>query len=222
MEKLRRENFGIRTVLVALAAMLAAGVSISLVALTAKPGAAEAASLPTGFQESVVIEGLQQPTAVKFAPDGKIFVAEKSGIVKVYDSMLDKEPTVFADLRTNVHNFWDRGLLGMALDPNFPDEPYVYVLYTFDAEIGGKAPKWGRPGVNSDPCPNPPGATSDGCVASGRLSRLTANMSSNEMSGGERGASRGLVPAVPEPLHRHPRFRRGWGALCGQRRRGQL
>ena len=41
-----------------------------------------------------------------------------------------------------VHNFWDRGLLGLALHPNFPTDPRVYVLYAHDA-IGGTAPRWG-------------------------------------------------------------------------------
>jgi hypothetical protein len=49
-------------------------------------------------------------------------------------------PTVFADLRTNVFNGYDRGLLGLALAPNFPADPRVYVLYSYDAEIGGTAP----------------------------------------------------------------------------------
>ena len=43
---------------------------------------------------------------------------------------------MFADLRTNVHDFWDRGLLGLALDPGFPTDPYVYVLYTYDHILG--------------------------------------------------------------------------------------
>ena len=71
-----------------------------------------------------------------------------------------------------VDNYWDRGLLGLALDPNFPTDPYVYVLYTFDAPIGGTAPTW------SDACPTPPGPTTDGCMVSGRLSRLTADPTS--------------------------------------------
>jgi uncharacterized repeat protein (TIGR01451 family) len=83
----------------------------------------------------------------------------------------------------NVYNFWDRGLLGMTLDPNFPANPSVYVLYTYDADIGGNAPKYGSPGVYSDPCPSPPGATTDGCVVSARLSRLQAN--GNVMTGSE-------------------------------------
>jgi glucose/arabinose dehydrogenase len=57
------------------------------------------------------------------------------------------------------------------------------VLYAHDAAIGGTAPRWGAPGVSSDPCPTPPGPTSDGCVVSGRLSRLQA--AGNVMSGPE-------------------------------------
>ena len=139
--------------------------------------------LPSGFSDAVVLNGLKQPTAVRFAPDGRVFVAEKSGVIKVFDSLTDPTPDVFANLNAQVHNFWDRGLLGLALDPNFPASPYVYVLYTHDAVIGGTAPRWGTAGVLSDPCPTPPGATGDGCVVSGRLSRLTA--AGNAMTGPE-------------------------------------
>ena len=145
--------------------------------------AAEAATYPPGFTERTVFSGLTNPSAIRFAADGRVFVAEKSGLVKVFDSLSDPQPDVFADLRTQVHNFWDRGLLGLALDPGFPEMPYVYVLYAHDAAIGGTAPRWGTPGATSDGCPTPPGATGDGCVVSGRLSRLTA--SGNAMVGSE-------------------------------------
>ena len=128
--------------------------------------------LPSGFQETTVFSGLTQPTAVRFASDGRVFVAEKSGIIKVFDILTDPTPTIFADLRTNVHNYWDRGLLGLALHPNFPATPYVYVLYTLDAAIGGTPPRWGTFGGTSDTCPDPPGDTADGCVVGGRVSRL--------------------------------------------------
>jgi glucose/arabinose dehydrogenase len=137
-------------------------------------GSTRGDALPTGFQEEVVFSGLTNPTQIRFAPDGRVFVAEKSGLIKVFTNLTDTTPTVFADLRTNVHNFWDRGLLGMALHPSFPTQPYVYVLYTYDAAIGGTAPRWGTAGATSDPCPTPPGPTGDGCVVSGRLSRLQA------------------------------------------------
>jgi glucose/arabinose dehydrogenase len=147
--------------------------------------AARAATLPAGFQEEIVFSGLTNPTAVRFAADGRVFVAEKRGVIKVFDSLSDTTPTVFADLNVNVYNFWDRGLLGMALPPNFPTSPYVYVLYTYDHELGSAspAPRWGTPGVYSDPCPTPPGPTADGCMVSGRLSRLQA--SGNTMTGSE-------------------------------------
>ena len=160
-----------------------ASATATVALLFAAPATAPAATYPVGFSERTVFSGLTNPSAVRFASDGRVFVAEKSGLVKVFDSLSDSQPDVFADLRTQVHNFWDRGLLGLALDPNFPDTPYVYVLYTHDAAIGGTAPRWGTAGATSDGCPTPPGATGDGCVVSGRLSRLTA--SGNSMVGSE-------------------------------------
>jgi glucose/arabinose dehydrogenase len=169
---------------VTLSAALVLGSLAAMVAATAP--AARAATLPAGFQESIVFSGLTNPTAVRFAPDGRVFVAEKRGVIKVFDSLTDTTPDVFADLNVNVHNFWDRGLLGMALAPNFPATPYVYVLYTYDHVLGStaSAPRWGTSGVYSDPCPTPPGPTADGCVVSGRLSRLQA--AGNVMTGAER------------------------------------
>jgi glucose/arabinose dehydrogenase len=138
---------------------------------------------PPGFSESTAFSGLTQPTTLRFSSDGRVFVAEKSGLIKVFDGLADSTPSVFADLRTQVHNFWDRGLLGLELHPDFPTKPYVYVLYTYDAAIGGTAPRWGIAGATSDGCPTPPGPTTDGCVVSGRLSRLEA--AGNALTGAE-------------------------------------
>jgi glucose/arabinose dehydrogenase len=124
-------------------AALLAAILVLLVAVSAKA----VSTLPSGFQEEVVFSGLTNPTAVEFSEDGRIFVAEKSGLIKVYDDLSDTTPTTFADLRTNVYNFWDRGLLGLALAPNFPTDSHVCVLYTHDAAIGGTAPRWGAPGA---------------------------------------------------------------------------
>jgi glucose/arabinose dehydrogenase/PKD repeat protein len=121
-----------------------------------------------GFVETTVFSGLNNPTVVRFAGDGRVFVAEKSGRIWIYDDLEDDTPTLFANLQNRVHSFWDRGLLGMTLDPSFPTKPYVYVLYAYDGDPGGASPKWG------DQCPTVPGATADGCVISGRLSRFQA------------------------------------------------
>jgi len=126
------------------------------------------------FSEQTVFSGLISPTNIEFAADGRVFVAEKRGVIKVFDSLTDTTPDTFADLRTEVHNYWDRGLLGLALDPKFTTgRPYVYALYSYDADIGGAAPKWGTPNTDSDP--GGPSPTGTGVTASCRLVKLTAS-----------------------------------------------
>jgi glucose/arabinose dehydrogenase len=133
---------------------------------------AQAATLPAGFAEETVVSGLTQPTAVRFSSDGRVFVAEKRGLIKELDSLSDTTPRVYADLRQNVHDFWDRGLLSIALDPSFPTRSVIYALYTYDAPIGGTAP------VYNDACADPTGA---GCKVSGRLSRILPDGSEQVM-----------------------------------------
>ena len=80
----------------------------------------EGATLPAGFSESIAFSGLTNPTAVRFSPDGRVFVAEKSGLIKVFATLSSTTPTVFHDLRTKVHDYHDRGMMGLELHPNFP------------------------------------------------------------------------------------------------------
>jgi glucose/arabinose dehydrogenase len=134
-----------------------------LLFLTASVTSPARAALAPGFQEVIVFAGLKKPTNVRFAPDGRIFVTEKSGIIKLFRSLSDTSPIIFADLSNNVMDEWDRGLLGIALDPKFPAQPYVYVLYTYDAPPGQTAPVW------NDACDDPVGI---GCAVTARLSRL--------------------------------------------------
>jgi glucose/arabinose dehydrogenase len=143
---------------------------VSLLALVA-PAIATAGTPPSGFRDTVAISGLTNPTAVEFSSDGRVFVAQKNGRILVYSSLDDTTPTLFADLSAKVHDYWDRGLLGFALDPSFPTEPYVYVMYAYDSK------PWG------DLCPTPPGPVTDGCVIGGRLSRLQA--AGDQMTGSE-------------------------------------
>jgi glucose/arabinose dehydrogenase len=130
------------------------------------PMAASAETLPANFRDTVVLRGLDRPTVVRFSPDGRVFVAQKNGEILVYVSPAATTPTVFADLRTEVYDYADLGLLGLALDPGFPQRPYIYALFTYDAPIGGTAP------VFNDACGD---STGVGCVVSGRLVRLTAS-----------------------------------------------
>ena len=80
-------------------------------------------------------------------------MAEKSGLIKTFQSLSDTTPTTFADLRTQVHNFSSRGLLGLAVDPGFPAKPYIYLYYTLDAPIGGTAAHLGSRRPDHGPVP---------------------------------------------------------------------
>lgn len=162
-----------------ISSLLATVLVVAGLSLVLRPGspAVAAATLPAGFREQVVFSNLNQPVNIEFASDGRIFVAEKAGIIKVFDDLADTTPTVFADLSRNVHNHFDRGLLGLALDPKFPTQPWVYVLYTYDAPPGVTAPYW------NDTCASVGGVDSGQCVVTGRLSRLQA--AGNVMVGSE-------------------------------------
>jgi glucose/arabinose dehydrogenase/S-formylglutathione hydrolase FrmB len=98
---------------------------------------ARAQSGQPGFHESVVFAGLDHPTAFQFASDGRIFVAEKNGLILVFSSLETQTPSIFADLRANVDDSGNGGLLGMALAPGFPNVPYVYILYTHRGQVDG-------------------------------------------------------------------------------------
>jgi glucose/arabinose dehydrogenase len=157
----------------------ALALAFGLLALWVLAPAAVAGDLPAGFHDTIAIDGINGPTAVRFAPDDEVFVAQKNGEILRFDDLDDQTPTLFADLRKEVYDNGDRGLLGLAIDPEFPTRPYVYALYTFDHVLGedapGSFPRWGKKSSNyeGDPCPQPGNVGVDACPVSGRLVRLT-------------------------------------------------
>jgi glucose/arabinose dehydrogenase len=158
---------GRRTLVLALLVALLVG---GLVAVAPEPSAD--AALPPGFTSTPVMSGLTLPTAIGFSPDGKVYVAEKSGIIRVYPNASSSTGTVFKDLSAKVFDGWDRGLLGLTVDPrlgNGTNHDFVYALYSRDAPPGVNPPYW------NDRCPTPPGPHTDGCVIGGTLSRIPVN-----------------------------------------------
>jgi len=86
-----------------------------------------AATLPAGFTETLVANGLSNPTAMQFAPDGRLFVCEQGGRLRVIkNGALLTAPFV----TLTVSSAGERGLLGVAFDPNFATNHFVYVYYT--------------------------------------------------------------------------------------------
>src|SRR3954465_9190938 len=100
--------------------------SLALVSLLVCAAASRAASLPEGFTERRVAEGLTGATAMAFAPDGRLFVCQQDGRLRVIkDGELLPEPFAAFD----VDSTGGRGLLGVPFDPDFTQNGFVYVYY---------------------------------------------------------------------------------------------
>ncbi|MGA9995991.1 MAG: PQQ-dependent sugar dehydrogenase [Pyrinomonadaceae bacterium] len=86
----------------------------------------QAATLPGGFTETQ-ITGLSNPTAMTFAPDGRLFVCQQGGQLRVIkNGALLSTPFLTVTVDSN----GERGLLGVAFDPNFAANQFVYIYYT--------------------------------------------------------------------------------------------
>ncbi len=98
-----------------------------ILGLLAWASASHAASLPPGFTETKVTGGLSDPTAMAFAPDGRLFVAQQGGQLRVI-----KNGSLLATpfLTVTVSSAGERGLLGVAFDPDFAANGFVYIYYT--------------------------------------------------------------------------------------------
>jgi glucose/arabinose dehydrogenase len=101
---------------------------VALACLPAAPAAAT--TLPGGFGETTLATGLNQPTAVDWAPDGRMFIAEKQGVVRVRTPQGDL--LTLLDIRDEVNSRSDRGLLGLAVDTDFETNGYLYLLYVHE------------------------------------------------------------------------------------------
>jgi glucose/arabinose dehydrogenase len=90
-------------------------------------GSAAAATVPAGFSDTRVADGLANPTAMAFAPDGRLFVCEQSGPLRIIkNGVLLPDP--FVTVAVNASG--ERGLLGVTFDPDFATNHFVYVYYT--------------------------------------------------------------------------------------------
>jgi glucose/arabinose dehydrogenase len=103
--------------------LIASAGCIVLALSTATP----AATLPPGFAETMIAEGIETPTAMEFSPDGRLFVCMQDGNLRVIKngSLL---PAPF--VKVTVHFTGERGLLGVAFDPDFVHNNFVYLYYT--------------------------------------------------------------------------------------------
>lgn len=79
-----------------------------------------------GFERAVVVSGLNSPVDFRFLPDGRILVAEKGGAIRVVeDGVVRAEPL----LTLPVSTAGERGISGLAVDPQFDTNGHIYVAY---------------------------------------------------------------------------------------------
>ncbi len=126
LDSLRSRLFG--SLLVRLLALGAALLGSLPAPLSAAP--------PENFYLEELIGGLNQPTSMRFLPDGRLIVLQKKGEILICDVTTNPvQYDVYMDFRDAEHLYGiisgqERGVLDIAVDPNFPAEPYVYVFYT--------------------------------------------------------------------------------------------
>jgi aldose sugar dehydrogenase len=116
----------------------AAFVVLALIGVSAPqvPAAAQVPDeedLPAGVRTETVLDDVHLPVAMAFDPAGRLFYTERDGAVRLFaNGNLQEAPVI--SFEVNIAG--ERGLLGIALDPNFTDNHYVYVYYTCDSDGG--------------------------------------------------------------------------------------
>jgi glucose/arabinose dehydrogenase len=90
----------------------------------------KAQTYPTGFQQVLVANGISNPTVMAFAPDGRLFVAQQTGALRIIENgVLLSTPAI----TLSVNSSGERGLLGIAFDPNFTTNNFIYLYYTLSS-----------------------------------------------------------------------------------------
>lgn len=101
-------------------------------AVSAQPTSATQTPNGVSITVSPVASGLAQPVDIANAGDDRLFIVEQAGVIRIIDADGNLLPTPFLDINTIVdsetHN--ERGLLGLAFHPDYPNTPYFYVNYT--------------------------------------------------------------------------------------------
>ncbi len=105
--------------------------------MTATTSELLAADLPADFSESTITGAITAGTAMEFAPDGKLYVLEQMGTMEVYQgsggglwTQVAPSGNFFTGDPLVVDSAGERGLLGIAFDPNFTSNRFLYVYYT--------------------------------------------------------------------------------------------
>ena len=106
---------------------------LSLVLVACRPSQGQPADTLPNVTIETLAARLDTPWAIDFAPDGRIFISERPGRIRVIErGQLRAEPWMVLE----VAETGEAGLMGLALDPNFPRSRFLYIAYTYRAANG--------------------------------------------------------------------------------------
>ena len=89
----------------------------------------------TGFNQVLVANGISNPTVMAFAPDGRLFVAQQTGALRIIENgVLLGTPAI----TLSVNASGERGLLGIAFDPDFTNNNFIYLYYTLSSAANNR------------------------------------------------------------------------------------
>ena len=88
-----------------------------------------------GYRATTVVQGLRVPWEMRFLPDGRLLITEREGRIVLADVGSGSVTEVG---RIDVAAQGESGLMGLALDPDFPDNPGIYVSYTHSGTDGNQ------------------------------------------------------------------------------------
>lgn len=109
--------------------LLSVAFSAAAQSLPSSVAAAEVGAVPPAFQDTVVTQ-FDGPTALAFTPDGRLLITAKTGSLRIFkDGALLATPAINISAKVCSDN--ERGLLGVAVDPAFASNRFVYLFYTF-------------------------------------------------------------------------------------------
>ena len=112
--------------------LLSVALALTLLGVGASLAHAQTFTDPGFSTEIVTTLPPYDAVGMTFAPDGRIFVWQKTGLVRIFKNGV-LLTTPFVDIRSRVNSYGDRGLLGLALDPGFSTNGYVYLLYAYES-----------------------------------------------------------------------------------------
>jgi glucose/arabinose dehydrogenase len=129
------------------------------------PASSNPPSTGSNLAKEIVANGFSDPTAIDWLDQGRnMLIAQQNGIVRVIRNGV-LQATPFIDISQQVNGTRDRGLLGMAVHPDFANKPYVYLLFTYDPPQVFNYTGLAGPDGNGN--------------RAGRLIRVTANAATN-------------------------------------------